>query len=332
MKATRTAIQRAWCVELGREVTITEARREYLSLEKRPHGFTFYCNDPACRNVKPRILVSGVNYRKAAEETEVFRIAHFRAHNRHPHQENCSWLTGEVDEADDVESTDITREARAKRTDLITVFDPRIESTCTTQKPYHVPGSSQKIDGVQGVWHGYGKSSEKIGETVTSDLDRLVDSYLEAKATLPTNEFRNLKLRIVGQGEIGYREYFQWIGVTDGHGITYGGATLHKRYMEGFRLRFFDQRENEPVFLYIGRTQLLNYRYWRHLSGIIDIIENQPRITYVQVFAIGTISYDSQRRHWSLEVENLSHLTLIVRSKKALEVATFESAPSSTNE
>ena len=32
----RTHIQRAWCVELNREVTITEARREYLNLKLHP--------------------------------------------------------------------------------------------------------------------------------------------------------------------------------------------------------------------------------------------------------------------------------------------------------
>ena len=48
MKTIRATIQRAWCVELGREVSITEARREYLSLENQPEGFTFYCHDPGC--------------------------------------------------------------------------------------------------------------------------------------------------------------------------------------------------------------------------------------------------------------------------------------------
>lgn len=326
MKTVRAAIQRAWCVELDREVSITEARREYLSLEHRPDGFTFYCHDLACRQAEKPVLVSGVNYRQPAEESAKYRKAHFRAHPKHPHYDACAWITGEVEafqEEEDVERTS-TKKARRKSTDLVTVFDPRLRSAnpgTGTQAAHSLAALNSGSDRAS-TRSERPSDSGTAGEIRTSDLDELVDSYLEAKSTLSKEDFGALRLKIVGHGEIRYKDYFQWIGKTDCSGITYGGIRKIKDYKEGFCLYFHDGIKDQPVQLYVSATQLLKYRHWRYLRSIVDTVQANVRECYIQVFALGGLEYSDRHKCWNLVVDDLSHLTLILKSKTPRD-ATF---------
>lgn len=319
MKSIRAAIQRAWCVELGREVSIAEARREYLNLEHRPEGFTFYCHDLACRQATPRVLVSGVNYRQPAEESAKYRKAHFRAHPMHLHNEACTWITGEVEigPQPEEEGSIVTKNARKKETDLVTVFDPRLRSGTSGTDSL---ASHSTVTLGSGSGHANTRSngptdSGAPGEIRTSDLDELVDSYLEAKSTLSNAEFEALRLKIVGHGEIGYKDYFRWIGRTDCSGVTYGGIRKIKDYKEGFCLYFHDNHKNQPVQLYVSASQLLKYRYWRHLRSTVDAARENHDKCYIQVFALGRLEYSESHKSWNLAVDNLNHLTLILKSK-----------------
>lgn len=319
MKTVRAAIQRAWCVELGREVSIAEARREYLNMQHRPEGFTFYCHDPACRHSNPRVLVSGVNYRKPAEESDKYRKAHFRAHPMHPHDDACDWVTGELEVSQQNEDEEVvsTKTARRKTTDLVTVFDPRLRPATSgtgTQALHSAAALDSGADRAHTRSNGPNDSGAP-GEIRTSDLDELVDSYLEAKSTHTNQEFDELELKIIGHGEIGYRDYFQWIGRTNCSGVTYGGIKNIKDYNEGFCLYFFDKFKNRPVQLYVSAAQLLKYRYWRHLRSTIDAAKANPDGCYIQVFALGRLEYSDTHKSWNLVVGDLSHLTLILKLK-----------------
>ena len=326
MKTIRATIQRAWCVELGREVSITEARREYLSLENQPEGFTFYCHDPACRAATPRILVSGVNYRQPAEESAKYRKAHFRAHAKHPHGGACAWITGEVEVVQTNENSEATTTKSAKRkpTDLVTVFDPRLHSATSGTNTHGMDSLTTLINEQNhAAAHSNGSSvSDAHGEIRTCDLDALVDSYLEARSILPVEQFNELKLKIVGHGEIRYRDYFQWIGTTDGSGVIYGGIRDSKDYKEGFCLYFYDGINNQQVQLYIPASQLLAYRYWRHLRLIVDTVKANPDEHYIQVFVLGKLEYSMAHKKWNITIDDLNHLTLILKSK-APRVATL---------
>lgn len=132
MTASNIRITRAFCVELNREVTITEARREYLSLEHPPKRFSFVCSDVHCAGGNVRI--TGANYWVAADETLKFQTAHFRRLGQH--EAGCVWC-GEPANVPDSD-TDIShgRLARAKLNDLITVFDPNGASN-TSGRPGH---------------------------------------------------------------------------------------------------------------------------------------------------------------------------------------------------
>ena len=81
------AIERAWCVELGRVVSINEARRELVGGTDTTSRFTFLCSDERCRAHGTR--VTGVNYWRPAQEADKYRAAHFRELDEH--LEGCEW-------------------------------------------------------------------------------------------------------------------------------------------------------------------------------------------------------------------------------------------------
>lgn len=67
----------AYCDELGRSLSIDEARTYYFS-QKQKKRLTFSCSDRACK-----ISVTGVNYDKKAEDGKKYMTAHYRSHTAH---------------------------------------------------------------------------------------------------------------------------------------------------------------------------------------------------------------------------------------------------------
>lgn len=133
----------AFCVELEAVVNIGQARRAFLSREKPPDKFNFLCADEFCR--KHRVRVTGVNYRTAAQESTKFRIPYFRTYPGDRHVPACTFFRADTGvparpgHDSDNEEADPKRRIRRLFTDLVGVFDPRIDEAMTES-----PGDNRK--------------------------------------------------------------------------------------------------------------------------------------------------------------------------------------------
>jgi len=315
----------AYCVELGCEVTITEARLEYLALESPPEKFHFLCSDPNCWDGPdgPGVMIVGANYRKPAEEGTKYRTPYFRREPRSAdHREGCMWRAAEdglPTETIMTESETVRRAARKKMKDLIDVFDPE--------------GSDRKTQGSNGnIDCNLGNSPTHLhevtpfrphskrnllGHTQTSHFHRLIESYREAKEKLTKDDFSKLELRIKGEGVTRWVKYFRpikyGIDFYGRHhtGVIYGGAKFYKWYGQGFVLNFFDQINKMPVSLYISSQQLQAYRLSRSLTRAINILADDKSLnkkSYVTVYAMGKIIPGKVDGTLALQVDDLRHL------------------------
>ena len=106
--------------------------------------------------------------------------------------------------------------------------------------------------------------SGKIGEIVTNNLERLVETFREAKTILPPEDFNELTIRIVGGGIVKLSQYFKRItqvALGENYCVIYGGAYFKGRYGNGFKFVFFDKIENKSISLYISPEIMEKYRF-----------------------------------------------------------------------
>jgi hypothetical protein len=311
-------ITHAYCLELKREVTITEARREYMCLPEGTPRFRFICSMNACwdESLESGVVIAGVNYDSLAEEAEKFVTAHFKRTKKGVHRVGCLWTC--IEPAADVHTTDVderaVRTARQKVTDLVTVFDPRVKSQNNHQNNPDLKESDKKTLAENFANHAFNTSRVPAisGETRTSDLQRLVDSYLEAKVRLTENEFERLPLKLVGQRRTTYKHYFSHIKSGHHTGVMYGDAVHIGDFGEGFKLRFLDLRNSLKIILYISKTQMNAYVHAKYLRKIVD--ELKKTRSYVTVYALGTLSQvtHSQTQQFELHVADLNYLALVL--------------------
>ncbi|WP_374008267.1 hypothetical protein [Delftia lacustris] len=323
MTLQHARILKAWCVDLNEEVTITQARREYTNQTPAPPRYTFHCNDPACLSLPQKVTITGVNYTVVAEESPKYKSAHFRL--KAAHHEACGWLTKNDATAEEPSnhSAYSQRAAKRKLTDLVTAFDPR--SAAQKNNHNHATSGSSSQEGNDLGHERLGvrrprndENNEATGETRTSDLDRLVDSYLEAKNQLTHAEFQALRLKIVGSGECRFDDYFQWIGRADGNGVMYGG-TYVKSYGYGFNLTFRDELNGKRVNIYISSDNLKNFKYRASLRKSVDDVLASDDRKYLKVYCLGVIEKSEKFDNWSIIIEDLNHLVLRVITKNALD-------------
>jgi hypothetical protein len=215
----------------------------------------------------------------------------------------------------------------------VDVFDPR------TGGKDVVSGKSSTRDSDWGRVANNGNGSrgrqksgaERPGETKTSYLERLVESYLEAKASLAPEEFQALTVRVAGKGEVRLVDYFRPIGGTDlmdGERVLYGGGTLIKRYGDGFKIKFFDKIGGHHVFLYVSQETMNEYRYRKYL---LEIVRQAPEVRYLKVFALAKWQLDEERGTVSLAVGDLRHLAILLGPKKATPSGSDASSNSTSN-
>ena len=281
----KTKVLFAYCHELKRSVSIDEARTEFFSAEEEKRKkFTFSCSDRHCK-----VTISGVNYHVKAEDGHKYKAAHFRS--PHPHLFGCEWTQfteeAEQDRQPDESDGDFTeRKARLKLTDYITCFDPSIddhdaEPASSGQLPSNVSVNSPSASGSSGE----GKSTRWSQYTRTNQLQRLVDSWQEAKKKLSHTELRAQRLTVVNHGQIFTHRYITHInnGLTNQYdGVVYGGGTLIKRYGRGFLIRFIDQHDERPIFLYVNKDMMAKGGF----SHYVDEILKTENVRYFRIFLL----------------------------------------------
>ncbi|MHA5498455.1 hypothetical protein ACVSNS_01485 [Pseudomonas aeruginosa] len=209
------------------------------------------------------------------------------------------------------------RKARLKLNDYIAVFDPTTEQEADGGSSGGTGGGSDIPGGSRGK--GAGRGDKVSRNHKTSSLERLVECYRHAKLELSEEEFKAMKLRIVGEGEIPLSWYFKSIAyakVGTSNRVTHGGASLVGRYSTGegagFKLKFFDRRDGKPVFLYVSKEQMGEYRFRRYLDGIL----RQEDADYFRVFALGELKGSPTGKSINLEVSDLKQLVLLPGHKQ----------------
>lgn len=262
----------AYCHELKRSVSIDEARVEYFAVEEsKRKRFVFSCSDRHCN-----VAVTGVNYHVKAEDGQKFKTAHFRAHT--PHIAACEWRKFEEEReqgkrADESERDYSERKIKRKLSDYIDSFDPftgdaednvsKVDGSTT--------GSKQAVSGDEPKEREAGARRSQY--TRTNRLQRFIDSWQEAKTTLPDDEFRALTFNLANYGRVSYHDYVTHIknGVSNEYsGVIYGGATLVKRYGAGFLLRFYDEVNERTVKLYVSKDVVNKSRQGHYVNDILS--------------------------------------------------------------
>ena len=275
----------AYCNELKRSVSIVEARIEYFALdEKERKRFTFICDDPDCG-----VTVTGVNYHLKAEEDEKFIAAHFRS--RTPHSPECEWrkFTEEREQGQRSDEPDADYKERKLKNllhDYVDSFDPFIagddkDVNTNTENPAQTGNNASSPDERKEQKGGQGKSRHAR----TSQLQRFLDTWLEAKNKLKKEEFNALTINIVNYGRVPYSEYVTHIskGLNNSHnGVIFGGATDFKPFGDGFRLRFYDKVDGKKVILYVDKRIVGSSRQGRYIRDIL----NTPDIQYFKVYLL----------------------------------------------
>ncbi|WP_122429874.1 ATPase [Pseudomonas viridiflava] len=319
MKPTKP-ITRAFCVELQQEMSIAGARREYFSQELPRKRFEFLCSNEACRAMGAK--VTGVRYDVKPQDNPTFVAAHFRANPHYDHHPDCEWVDADADEPveEQVDTNDpqaALRKAKRKLDDYIDVFDPTIKEPAKEKSGVEKAGSPAPPAAVSTAPVPPAEpKAPRYSETRTNNLERLVDSYRQARAELSPEEFKLLKLRIPGQGELSLRSYFRHIKYAqlgDNGRVLYGGGLVEQRYGQGFKFKFFDRLEGKLVTLYVSPAQMLAYRSSRYIS---ELLSHADQVKFFTVYALGTLTKSPSGKSFSVEVDDLRHLALVLGPEK----------------
>ncbi|EKN48734.1 MULTISPECIES: hypothetical protein [Pseudomonas syringae group] len=319
MKPTKP-ITRAFCVELQQEMSIAGARREYFSQELPRKRFEFLCSNEACRAMGAK--VTGVRYDVKPQDNPTFVAAHFRANPHYDHHPDCEWVDADADEPveEQVDTNDpqaALRKAKRKLDDYIDVFDPTIKEPAKEKSGVEKAGSPAPAPAVSTAPVPPAEpKAPRYSETRTNNLERLVDSYRQARAELSPEEFKLLKLRIPGQGELSLRSYFRHIKYAqlgDNGRVLYGGGLVEQRYGQGFKFKFFDRLEGKLVTLYVSPAQMLAYRSSRYIS---ELLSHADEVKFFTVYALGTLTKSPSGKSFSVEVDDLRHLAIVLGPQK----------------
>jgi len=320
MKTTKS-ITRAFCVELQQEFSIVAARREYFSQEPPRSRFSFLCSTEACR--AQGVKITGVRYDVKPQEHPTFVAAHFRANPNYEHHADCEWVdeaetVEDRAEANETEAETALRKVKRKLDDYIDVFDPALKERAKSEPSSTQPEASADENPATPKEPSEKPKNKQPTETRTNNLERLVDSFRQAQASLSKEEFALLTLRIPGQGEVSLRSYFRHIKfaqVSDDRRVLYGGG-LVERYGTGFKFKFFDRLQGKLVTLYVSPAQMQAYRSSRYIS---ELLSHADEVRFFTVFALGTLTQSPSGKSFSVEIEDLRHLAIVLGPAKEAE-------------
>lgn len=314
---THSRILHAYCQELADVVDIDAARRCFACEEPALPRYQFYCDDPHCAPL--RVRITGVNYRVFASESAKYVAPHFRELD--PHHPDCQWmLDADPDAARPGETAEETRQRtlRRKLHDMVTVFDPttRLDDAPTARPADPAPAGVPDQAGGAVPVRAAGARREGP-DTRTGQLTRLVETYVEARTTLPREMFRELTIRVVGEGTMLLDDYFRHLagaGLDTANRVIYGGARLTNRYGKGFKLKFFDKVAGTDVFLYVSPARMAAYRFRKLLELALA---RADEVRYFKVYALGRLAPGKTARHTDFIVDDLRHLVLVLGPEKA---------------
>lgn len=325
---TSKSITRAFCVELQAELSIVAARREYFSQEMPRTRFSFLCSTEACR--ERGVKITGVRYDVKPQENPTFVAAHFRANPNYEHCAECEWVdedaTEEATVAGETEDQSALRKAKRKLDDYIDVFDPTIKEKTKAEPALARSGEVRRTQPQPPSPATDRFKQPEPSATRTHNFERLVDSFRQAQAQLTKEEFSLLTLRVPGQGEMTLRAYFRHIKFAqtgDERRVLYGGG-LVERYGAGFKFKFFDRLQGKLATLYVSPAQMQAYRSARYIS---ELLSHADEVRFFTVFALGTLVASPSGKSFSVVIEDLRHLAIVLGPAKEATPEAQTTAP-----
>ncbi len=313
-------INRAFCVELQRIMTINEAHRCYF--EPAPAArrrFTFLCSDKICRERDEggetiRTKVTGVNYDKSPKEEDYYLKPHFRSNT--PHSPNCEWLKSSTTQiGGQCGGDDPNREISPKSSDVIDIFLP---DTDEAAKPIG-GGSDGSITETEIIEEPNIIQTKNLN--VTSCLENVVDSYL----FLSPDQKRSTHLKLGRAPWRSYTDCFRPIkfynrGGTDKNSIFYGNI-WGRKVGSSFSLFFYDRPEFRGktwgVELRIEESDLTRYKHGGYVAELLTevIKRGEPSTT---CYFYGSLQPDDATTAEPLRVcvANLGNLVFKLKSKQ----------------
>jgi hypothetical protein len=325
---TGKRITKAYCVDLQRVVTITEARQEYFSQEPKK-DLHFLCSTEDCRKLGPKktgVKVTGVNYRVPPQEDANRQNPHFRANPVDVHDPSCEWVREE--EADsvvlDASQLSIANRAKRKLDDHVDVFDPETggHDAVEDDEAIHDELSSARSDVVtpSASTRKFGAQPRKLR---SNSLERLVQYYRSARAELSEEEFEALTIQVKGMKEMPLYAYFRSIEkvkLGENDRVIHGGAR-YKKFGMGFRFSFYDKFENKPISLYISPEQMRKYRYRGYWE---ELFKSSEQVRYYRVYALGNLVQSEKGDGYNFIVDDLRKLAIVLGPMKEATGSTVD--------
>lgn len=218
----------AYCIQLKRCVSITEARTEFLNQSKYKN-FEFLCSTPSCREKGVKIV--GVNYKIHPSDNH-HNAPHYRSKSgqKEAHCNDCylsynlnQQLPGETPEEFELKKT------RSRLSDYVDEF---YFTKCQKVPDNTINGENQNTQ--KGSVSAQNNTRNTISTplsryTKTTQLIRLVESYLDSREKLKNDLFKTLPLKVEGSKVKYLYQYFYSIK----KGIEY---KKHCVYQERFSI------------------------------------------------------------------------------------------------
>lgn len=259
----------AYCQELGRNVTIYEARAEF----KKGHfqNFHFLCSDPNCWDGPngPGVKIAGVNYKINATQSKKIKKDHFRDVSKH--RFGCSFHQITVEDHINSVSNSKHINNQSKKDDDIQIYDPsgpKLTNRNVIENKYTTAINTALSSSIKNRNLATSQNS-----TETNKLADIVDYYLESKNNKDQFSYQNKTIKIKFFGEVYLKNYF--IDINDlnlhsnFHQVIYAEATFIRNYGEGFLLSILNNK-NKTIRLYISKDLIKNFKYKNNLRDLIN--------------------------------------------------------------
>ncbi|MFZ7283257.1 hypothetical protein ACLSZW_06160 [Avibacterium avium] len=316
-------IQVAYCIQLKRDVPITEARTEFLN-QSHWKRFDFLCSTESCK--AKGIKIVGVNYQIHPSDDHR-NPPHYRTSpgQKELHCSDC-YLSHDLNHQLPGETSDEfkLRKERAKLNDYVDEFNFTQRDLPSATSSSHTQSRASNCDSrqedlreiTQKPYSRYAK---------TTQLVRLVESYLDSKNKLSNTMFKKLPLKVEGSSIKYLYQYFYGIkkGIEYKKHCVYMGNAILKQTNEGIHCQFIEtiwenQKPNGynrlPIYLKISQNVLDNYRYKRALLDHIKTntySEKQFRIFFIpNQEDIEPKTFEKNGSKYSIHLFNITDLSL----------------------
>ncbi len=312
---TKRRITRAYCVELGEELTIGGARQAYFNQNQPRSRFLFQCSSPECRALKVVPKITGVNYDIHPTEKARVKSPHYKDNEHYAHHAECEWVLPDEDEGSDAplpgETELQTRTRLAKRhlTSVIDIFVPPTQPEEPVVRPPRVAPGNDEAEPHRRRDGGGTEGSRTDRKHRTRDLRELVDYYQESRDTLK-DLFPEVTINVAGRGVIPLRSYFKKVvwARPDTAGYVYnGGGRIERREGAGFVFSFFDKVADKDAFLHVSDEVMTQHRSRRYVN---ELLEQARLVRYFTFYFLGTFTHHEASNTMVAQVTDLRCLAI----------------------